>query len=397
MSSLLNQFTTYSKRDRRACQEKNSQKASQSKKCPATAVVNNLYLFFSSFTLTERKVMNYLFSLMVQGRQIYLSQDRIAWYAGCSRQWVNGVLRRLEAAGVIVVQYRHMTSCRYWVSTYFWQPSVRRVLMPLFKAFYLSMCVYLTQYNIQGSKDSTDNYSYGIERSFYNYNLSPCMKEGQCMERNGLMGLNPVPAYIRGITEIVLTKWGQLRLVAYPEEAIAEARVRLTAAKEVRKPFAYFEQVCIEYCQWQGIEPNWALRNKLMRHFNAPEDPKLYYTKYDRGYHDALLHAKSQQPRRTSHEATKHKKKEWGTQSQRRPKRPYTPNAPQKPEPQPSQFYANHPHFGPPPQRQPIDRKKEYEKMEQYRKTDAWKWLESLVGKAFNPFADDTDASHTHE
>lgn len=394
----LMSYNSHVTQSRDACQEKIKFEQQKNSIEPDKLIQRDLYEFFSRCSGGQRRVMNVLFMGQQWFSCMYMTQDYIARCAGVSRQYVNGVIRALCGAGILVKRYRHMTSCVYRVSNYFWRPAVRGVLSPLFKAFRTLSLALLTQYNIQGDIEllynntdpvvlrswrlrecptsmlsaahfKTVGQSTRIKERLQKARESSMKKLGGTIQNlltNCEITPQPIPQYIRDIDEISLTKWGQITLTAYPPDAIAAARTRFAnATKPLSSPFRFFEWCALEYCNRHTISPQWKFRDELMLRFKAPACPKLYYN-YPKHTHEAVKNQAE--------------KKKWGVGVSYTQKSKIVENTPK---------FVRPKKYDPPPEKPVIDRAVEYEKMEAYRTSEEWQWLESFIGKAFNPFADE--------
>lgn len=89
---------------------------------------------------------------------------------------------------------------------------------------------------------------------------------------------------IRDITDSLrLTKWGQIRLSAFPDEAILYTTQRFFLERKSRiiNPFGWFKTVCIEYCAENNIVPNWHFMYQLAEAYQMPSDaPNTYPQSY---------------------------------------------------------------------------------------------------------------------
>jgi hypothetical protein len=77
-----------------------------------------------------------------------------------------------------------------------------------------------------------------------------------------------------------LTKWGQIRLSAYPAQAIEHSLKVFNSSKTAKNDlFRWFSSVCNEWCKKNNSEPNWALMRSLAIENEMPDDPVLFREK----------------------------------------------------------------------------------------------------------------------
>lgn len=129
---------------------------------PVKEVLDNPHAYLTTFTQAERAVLNYLLVWSNSYRDMYFKQSTIAAALGCTRGFVNRTLRKLECCGLIVTNYRHMTSKQYKVSSWFNDMKVRDILASLFRAFVWFPIALLTA-TFPGSVTQVNSY-------IYNYN-----------------------------------------------------------------------------------------------------------------------------------------------------------------------------------------------------------------------------------
>lgn len=89
------------------------------------------------------------------------------------------------------------------------------------------------------------------------------------------------PAWItptlKSVTQTLnLTKWGQIRLSAYPDQALFHALTVFKASKSPKQDlFKWFGSVCNEWCKKNNKSPDWSLMHRLAVENSMPEDPTL--------------------------------------------------------------------------------------------------------------------------
>jgi len=85
---------------------------------------------------------------------------------------------------------------------------------------------------------------------------------------------HPVSEGIRRCTMLNLSKWGQIKLSAFPDEAIDFAYQQLKHANP-RDPFAWFISLCLQYCKDNKIAPNWNRMLALSREYQMPDNAPM--------------------------------------------------------------------------------------------------------------------------
>lgn len=74
-----------------------------------------------------------------------------------------------------------------------------------------------------------------------------------------------------------VSKNGQLKLAAFPDEILLYGieQLKTTHGKNITDPYARFFKICMDYCEWQKIKPNWSYYYKLIEHFGISKDAPL--------------------------------------------------------------------------------------------------------------------------
>lgn len=98
-------------------------------------------------------------------------------------------------------------------------------------------------------------------------------KEKRTMQADNT-STNPVRESIRNLTMLNLSKWGQIKLMAYPDQAIAHAYKELQHANP-RDPFKWFVSLCLKYCKENQLAPDWTGMLTLSRTQNMPDDAPM--------------------------------------------------------------------------------------------------------------------------
>jgi hypothetical protein len=119
-------------------------------------------------------------------------------------------------------------------------------------------------------------------------------KKGERMSQE-----NPISLAIREIKSLSLSKWGQIRLSCYPDEAIKNADESFRFAYNLKNPFGFFVQLCQEYCKNNGIIPDWNHYSRLAMRFEMkPDAPMLIEKKKDNAQEKSPLCVKYNSPQK---------------------------------------------------------------------------------------------------
>ena len=97
------------------------------------------------------------------------------------------------------------------------------------------------------------------------------MKQFRQQEYEG----HKVPPYIKAITEVPLSKWGQIKLTCFPEEAIADARRKITLFPNTKNPYSFFWFAAKDYCKANSIAPDMKWLDTLCESYHVPADANM--------------------------------------------------------------------------------------------------------------------------
>jgi len=91
----------------------------------------------------------------------------------------------------------------------------------------------------------------------------------------GVMELDWISPELKGVTELLnLNKWGQIKLSAFPKQALQHAAVVFRSSKSPKKdPFHWFREVCNEWCMKNNVSPDYGLLYRLEAKYEMPENP----------------------------------------------------------------------------------------------------------------------------
>lgn len=245
---------------------------------PCKDVQDNLESFFRNLTESQKLVFDYLNFLSNHNQVVYVSQSGIAKHAGIGRQYCNRIIRGFEELGLISTNYRHMKTSLYKISNFFANPLIRSRLCHIIKSFRKLPLILLWTQSLLGLLGYNNNYKYHTQTKSYRSrefvkNLSRSKNCRGCMNNE-----YPISPVIRDIKILNLTRWGQIKLSAFPDDAIKEAISRMEYFKSAKDPFALFMKICLEYCKTENISPNWDWYYKLSKVYNMPENAPMILT-----------------------------------------------------------------------------------------------------------------------
>lgn len=214
--------------------------------------------YFSHYTPAEKILFNRLLWMDRVWQRVSPSQLWLATKQACSREYINRLIARMVEDGLIIKIKRGWKETNiYKVNEYFRQPHIRKKLSKIFPAivvfslsllgssFQSSSSHYINKYL---NKNISIAYSY-----IYTYIESP-LKKGRFMN-------NALPT-IKGLN---LTRYGQLKLCVYPQEAIAYAETELNKARDIRSPLGFVHAKCKEWCMKHGRKIEWGNKHKHMQ------------------------------------------------------------------------------------------------------------------------------------
>lgn len=236
---------------------------------------------------------------------IYYAQATLGRRAHVTREWVNKVCKEFQEHGLIYKTTVWRQSCQYYLNPLFYSFSFRYRVRDLFVScswippVILSMfaiCNDLSKLKCKTFQSAEFTLSSYEEKNIYINSLynsqkyryesvtevKITQKSKKEIKRRPLkqfkqefQGDNPIPGYIRDITELSLTKWGQIKLCAFPEEAIQYARSRLRVFSKAKDPFSFFFKSCCEYCETNEIRPDWMWIDALANHYQMPANAPM--------------------------------------------------------------------------------------------------------------------------
>jgi len=240
---------------------------------PDNEVLDDPLKALSQLPESDKKILGLLLSLKKRFKVVAPTQEYIAKKIGYSRQTTNASLGRLHAKKLIYKGYRHMRPCFYNLSPFLLHESTAMKLRSLFSTYKRMFIFSLSLLIISSSSISKgftrDKFLRNNKDYYYFKNVG--FNQGRVMESAHTVLLD--------ITKkLRLTKWGQIRLSAFPEQALQHALDDYEFAQKYQKKsidnvFSWFFKSCLVYCNEHNITPDWVLMKKLETQHGMPTNP----------------------------------------------------------------------------------------------------------------------------
>ena len=251
--------------------------------------------FFQDKSQFAVLVVNFLLKLNSKYDKIFPSQANIAMWIGCSRKTVNLILKELNEQGWIKkIQRKTRQTCIYIISPKFNAladfPEARKKLPGLVNYWYKLTLGYfmhgpgqqvlepnVTPYkeenryitNSSVSVSKTESLLEDLKNRFIN--KSP-KKEEEDMESVSTFSVSPT---LREITNrIGLTKWGQIRLTIYADEALQATLDKFQPCILPEDNFLWFETYCHGVSIKNNLPIHLELYDTMKKRYNMPENAK---------------------------------------------------------------------------------------------------------------------------
>lgn len=244
------------------------------------------------------------------GNNIFVSQETIAKKSGCSLRSANGKLGELHASSIIVKirsEINNYDTCRYQLTDLAFKEKSRILYWHrYFKGLAFAAGILVSSPQVE-PRDCV----------LYSYKDNSYTKTADCSSENLFLKLYSIycetkkrreyipphhyPTENREIESLTtkkessmeqpkwvtptlnsvtktlnLSKWGQIRLSAYPDQALFHALNALKASKSPKNDlFKWFGFVCNEWCKKNNVSPNWSVMHKLATENEIPDNPTL--------------------------------------------------------------------------------------------------------------------------
>lgn len=227
------------------------------------------------------------------------SQKTFAKDMGVARETINRWLKLLREIGVIDWKRNLLNgyeTCQYRATSLFKQNLFRlREINVMYKyaALTIGILVTATEPRITPYKDIRgeeirDCY---LSSPVSLFTTQPTLHESQTAcerareketpKKEFNVEMNAVPEWvtpqIKQATKLLnLSRWGQIRLVAYPSTAVEYAIKALRDSRGKKEnPFGWFTSICHSWCSRNRVAPDWSLMKKIADENGMPDDPML--------------------------------------------------------------------------------------------------------------------------
>ena len=247
------------------------------------------------------------------GKNIVVAQETIAGKSGCSLRSAHGKLGELHESGIITKirsKINNYDTCRYELTDLAFKEKSRILYWHrYFKGLAFSAGLLISSPQVEPRdcvlyclKDnsytkSTDCSSGNLFLKLYStYSEAqkrreyppvhhwptenresrdpkrPTTKKESSMEQPAWV----TPTLNAATKALNLTKWGQIRLSAYPDLAILHALNVFKSSKSAKQDlFKWFASVCNEWCKKNNAAPEWGKMHRLAVDNDMPDDPNL--------------------------------------------------------------------------------------------------------------------------
>lgn len=226
---------------------------------------------FPNLTITQVKA----FLLISNSLNKVLTRERIALTLGVSIGYVDVILRLLKKEGLLswtrrLDRYNDHNHYTITPLGQIWMPYLKntyKVRTGIFKRAMLSIALLI----------SPALSEYSLLREDYIYN-PPLKRELQTRVRAKKAKMTmPINCKVLETAKelLSLSKWGVIRLTAYPTKAIEHTIAAFRVSKSKKDdPFKWFCRVCEEWCMDNNTEPDWDGARLLAKEQSMPKNPE---------------------------------------------------------------------------------------------------------------------------
>jgi hypothetical protein len=204
-----------------------------------------------------------------------ISRECIAKILGFSVRHIDSILKVLKEKGLLSWSHRPKmyNDFNHYVITpsgKIWMPYFKntyKVRTGIFKRAMLSIALLLCP----------SPSSFSLLREDYIYNPPvECKLLKRARARKAKMTMPSTSKELKDAQELMsLSKWGVIRLTAYPVKAIAHAISSFRSSKSKKDdPFKWFCKVAEEWCMDNNTEPDWEGARQLARSEGIPKNPE---------------------------------------------------------------------------------------------------------------------------
>lgn len=252
---------------------------------PVEDFIQDPVLFISrNTTLSHQRTLDFLIGCNFQYSMVYPTRKTIGNVVGIGERQVSRILNDLKKWGLIITEQRHKLSSHYYISSFLFKKSIMQSLGHYIKSFrklslsllmpFLSFSSDVTQLSKKKNMNIFNLLSYYICKRDKNEDRSSNGKRSKKESnmnayKRAVVPNDPIGDTIRGLTKKYrLTRRDQVRLAAFPDEAIKEADEAFDRAKQVNDSYGFLVGMCFKYCNREQIKPDWDYVNAILEAYN---------------------------------------------------------------------------------------------------------------------------------
>ena len=192
--------------------------------------MNNLIIDIKSVKLlpkAKRKSLNFLIQLSNKHDKVYPTQEKISQFASCRPEWVSKMTTEWHERGWLTKTYRHMTSCVYELSSFWFDFNNRQALKDILPALaWIPLSVGML-INTELTKSSNDTY----RNISYNSEVKKLESKMSKLHEQIAVNLSMTDEQIR-------------QLSLFSDNIVKKAYQRITTAAGLRDKISYFFAIC---------------------------------------------------------------------------------------------------------------------------------------------------------
>ncbi len=270
-----------------------------------SACIESYIKHFDTYPPSVLDLANLYVSFYNSGKRIYASNYSIAMFLGVTPRTVRRAKQRLIEDGFITSEQKGpYATCDIWMSPFFSNQMVRKCIgyfLPALKWIPLAALLstpkvayaapikiaHPTNVRLLKEKDIyKENY---ISSYVTNVQKKDCSMSGilarvcDKLSQDTHTPPQPSPSKYKAmlepevfkITEIPLTKWGQIRFCAFPAHIISQARLNYDKTLKGHPAFVSLFQAALLVCREKNIEPDWKRVEYLARFFKQPDNAPM--------------------------------------------------------------------------------------------------------------------------
>lgn len=221
---------------------------------------------------SHRKLLNYILYLSQKLPIVCMSEERLGAHISVKRQQAHKILLKFERLGLMKIDRRDFKTSIYKVNKFFkllasqlyhigW--SVKEWAKELWSKVF--------------NKKRTRSIDLYINIPVYN-NLHEKERQGcyKNIKRRIMKNLEISPALQKVTKSLNLSKWGQIKLICFPDEVLLKAlECYQKYGTSVKDPFNYMFMYCKEHCSSAGIEIDWQQYYHLKEQYKMPDNPNF--------------------------------------------------------------------------------------------------------------------------